>query len=165
MRGEDTVARMGGGAFAVLAHGEDADADRLAARCLSVVEQPIVTTAGMVELTAGVGLVPLEAGSASRTCSPAPTWPSAAAHDAGAGLAPRATAPPLGEAAARRDRLRPRPAGRLRPATSCSCCSSPSSPSREQRITGLEAQLRWRHPELGEIPPAEFLAARRAQPA
>ena len=27
----------------------------------------------------------------------------------------------------------------------------------QQRITGIEAQLRWRHPELGEIPPAEFL--------
>ena len=46
VRGEDVVARMGGGAFAVLAEGTDADADRLAARCLSVVEQPILTTAG-----------------------------------------------------------------------------------------------------------------------
>jgi EAL domain-containing protein (putative c-di-GMP-specific phosphodiesterase class I) len=27
----------------------------------------------------------------------------------------------------------------------------------EQRVTGIEATLRWRHPELGEIPPAEFL--------
>ena len=40
VRGEDVVARMGGGAFAVLAEGSDADVDRLAARCLSVVEQP-----------------------------------------------------------------------------------------------------------------------------
>ena len=47
VRGEDVVARMGGGAFAVLADGTDADADRLAARCLSVVEQPILTTAGV----------------------------------------------------------------------------------------------------------------------
>ena len=60
VRGEDTVARMGGGAFAVLTHGDDADADRLAARCLSVVEQPFVTPVGLLELTASVGLVPLE---------------------------------------------------------------------------------------------------------
>jgi EAL domain-containing protein (putative c-di-GMP-specific phosphodiesterase class I) len=27
----------------------------------------------------------------------------------------------------------------------------------EERITGLEAQLRWRHPDLGEVPPSEFI--------
>ena len=27
----------------------------------------------------------------------------------------------------------------------------------EQRVTGMEAQLRWRHPELGEVSPSEFL--------
>src|SRR3954453_4539329 len=41
VRGEDTVARMGGGAFAVLAAGSDADSDRLADRCPSVVGPPI----------------------------------------------------------------------------------------------------------------------------
>ena len=44
VRGGDVVARMGGGAFAVLAaRRRGAEADRLAARCLSVVEQPVVT--------------------------------------------------------------------------------------------------------------------------
>jgi EAL domain-containing protein (putative c-di-GMP-specific phosphodiesterase class I) len=27
----------------------------------------------------------------------------------------------------------------------------------EQRVTGVEALLRWQHPQLGEVPPAEFV--------
>ena len=156
VRGEDAVARMGGGAFAVLAHGEDADADRLASRCLSVVEQPIMTTAGLIELTAGVG-----ARARSRRVGVEDLLARAdlavrAAHDGGPGLAPAATPRP---------RRRGRPAG---PAAAATCRAR--APRDElfllfQPIVSLEraadhrleAQLRWRHPELGEIPPAEFL--------
>src|SRR4051794_2568635 len=69
VRAGDLVARMGGGAFAVLAHGESddlgrdvADVDQLAARCLSVVEQPIMTSGGIVDLTGAIGLARVEPG-------------------------------------------------------------------------------------------------------
>ena len=125
VRGEDVVARLGGGAFAVLAHGADADVDRLASRCLSVVEQPIMTPAGLVELTAGIGLVPLEPGLESRRCWSGPTSPSAPrtrpAPARPAATTPRsATPPPAGTGSAATCRA---PA----PGASSTCCSSRSS--------------------------------------
>ena len=155
VRGEDVVARMGGGAFAVLAHGDDADADRLAARCLSVVEQPIPTTAGIVEVTAAVGLVPLEDGLGVDELLARSDLAVRAAQTAGAGTA-RRYEPALGDAAARRDRLRADLQG--------ACARDelflqfhPIVALDDQRITGVEAELRWRHGTLGDIPPAEFL--------
>ena len=132
----------------------DADADRLAARCLSVVEQPVLTTAGIIDLTSGVGLVPLEEASASTPCSPAPTC-RPGGHEAGPGSARRYSAA-LGDAAARHDRLRHDLAGRARPRRAVPAFQ-PIVSLEEQRITGMEAQLRWKHPELGEVPPSEFL--------
>ncbi len=154
VRAEDTVARMGGGAFAVLAHGLPEEADRLASRCLSVVEQPVVTADGIVDLTAGIGLAAVEPGSVEALLHRA-ELAVRAAQAAGPGTARRFDAA-LGEAADRRERLR---------AALHEACAEqqlqlvfqPIMALEQQRITGLEAQLRWRHPELGEVPPAEFL--------
>ena len=156
VRGEDVVARMGGGAFAVLARGTDGDADRLAARCLSVVEQPILTAAGVVELTAGVGLVPLEEGLGVEGLLARGDLAVRAAHDAGQGSARRYSAA-FGEAALRRDRLR-RDLHGARARGELFLLFQPIVSLEQQRITGMEARLRWTHPELGEVPPAEFLA-------
>jgi predicted signal transduction protein with EAL and GGDEF domain len=52
--------------FSVLAIGTRADVDRVASRCLSVIEQPLATESGLVDLTAAVGLVPLTAGLTER---------------------------------------------------------------------------------------------------
>ena len=155
VRGEDVVARMGGGAFAVLAVGDDEDADRLAARCLSVVEQPILTAAGLVELTAGIGLVPLEDGLGVEALLTRADQAVRAAHAAGLGSARRYD-PALGDAAARQDQLRHDLQG-ARAGEELFLLFQPIVSLEEQRITGMEAQLRWRHPDLGEIPPSEFL--------
>jgi diguanylate cyclase (GGDEF)-like protein/PAS domain S-box-containing protein len=155
VRGEDVVARMGGGAFAVLAAGRGADADQLAGRILSVVEQPILTAAGIVDLTACVGLVDLESGLAVEDVLTRAELALRAACADGTGTAQRYRAA-LGEAAARRDQLREdlrsaRARGELfllfQPVVSLS----------DSQVAGVEALLRWRHPTLGEIPPAEFL--------
>jgi diguanylate cyclase (GGDEF)-like protein/PAS domain S-box-containing protein len=155
VRGEDTVARMGGGAFAVLAAGTDADADRLAARCLAVVEQPIVTAGGLLELTSGVGVVPIDAGLGVEDLLGRADLAVRAAHEAGPGSA-RRYEDTLGDAAVRRDRLRHdlQLAGAR---DELFLLFQPIVSLQTQQVTGMEAQLRWRHPELGEIPPSEFL--------
>ncbi|PZA19756.1 hypothetical protein DMO24_19055, partial [Modestobacter versicolor] len=66
VRAEDQVARIGAELFSVLAHGTGDEPDRVAARCLSVIEAPITTEAGIVDLTAAVGLAPLVAGLTDR---------------------------------------------------------------------------------------------------
>jgi diguanylate cyclase (GGDEF)-like protein/PAS domain S-box-containing protein len=155
VRGEDTVARMGGGAFAVLTHGDDADADRLADRCLSVVEQPILTQAGLLDLTAGVGIVPLEPGLGVEMLLGRADLAVRAAHEAGRGSVERYRAA-LGDAAARSDLLR-RDLQGARDRNELSLLFQPIASLEQERITGIEAQLRWRHATLGEIAPAEFL--------
>jgi diguanylate cyclase (GGDEF)-like protein/PAS domain S-box-containing protein len=155
VRGEDVVACTGSGAFAVLAQGDDADVDRLASRCLSVVEQPILTPAGIIDLTAGVGVVPIEPGLGVETLMARGDLAVRAAHEAGPGTAQRYRVA-LGEAAARREQLR----GDLQGAAvrkELFLLFQPVVSLHEQRITGFEAQLRWRHSTLGEIPPAEFI--------
>lgn len=155
VRGEDVVARMDGGTFAVLATGQGADADRLAGRILSVVEQPILTDAGIVDLTAGVGVVELVEDLGVEDLIARADLAVRAARAAGPGTAQRYRAS-LGEAAARRAQLREdlrsaRARGEL------FLLFQPVVSLAEQRMTGVEALLRWRHPTLGEIPPAEFL--------
>jgi diguanylate cyclase (GGDEF)-like protein len=155
VRGEDVVARMGGGTFAVLATGQGGDADRLAGRILSVVEQPILTDAGIVDLTAGVGLVELDAGLAVEDLLARADLAVRAARAAGAGMAQRYK-PALGEAAARREQLREDLRG-ARARGELFLLFQPVVGLAEQRLAGVEALLRWRHPSLGEVPPAEFL--------
>lgn len=155
VRGEDSVARLGGGAFAVLAHGDDADVDRLTNRCLSVVEQPIMTSAGLIELTAGTGVVRIEAGAAVEALLERADLAVRAAHEAGPGSARRYDTA-LGDAAARRDRLR-HDLQDARARDELYVLFQPIVSLGEQRITGLEAELRWRHGALGDIAPAEFV--------
>jgi PAS domain S-box-containing protein/diguanylate cyclase (GGDEF)-like protein len=162
VRAGDLVARMGGGAFAVLAHGESddpdrdtADVDQLAARCLSVIEQPIMTPGGIVDLTAAVGLARVEPGLSADDVLNRVELAVRAARVHAAGTATRWT-PALGEAAERRDRLRADLTGAATRGE-LSLLLEPIVSLAEQRIVGVEALLRWQHPVLGDVPPAEFL--------
>ncbi|HEY0125882.1 MAG TPA: EAL domain-containing protein [Blastococcus sp.] len=155
VRSGDAVARLGGGAFAILAHGDEADVDRLANRLLSVVEQPIMTSAGLVELTAGIGVVPIEPEAGVEAVLERADLAVRAAHDAGPGSARRYDTA-LGDAAARRDRLR-RDLQGARARGELYLLFQPIVSLQEQRITGLEAELRWRHGALGDIAPTEFV--------
>ena len=155
VRAGDTVARMGGGAFAVLAHGHDADVDRLADRCLSVVEQPIPTAAGIIELTGGVGVVAVEPGLDVEALLDRADLAVQAAHEAGPGSA-RRYSDALGDAAARRDLLRHDLHAALA-RDELFLLFQPIVSLEQQRIAGVAAELRWRHATLGDIPPAEFI--------
>ena len=154
VRSEDVVARLGSGGFAVMGHGEPGEAERLASRL------PLRRRAARGDRRGrhrpdrehrhghrrgrlGRGAVP-------------PRRPRRARRPRGGPGTARRYDPSLGEAADRRDRLRVALQG--------ACADhqlflmyQPIVALDQQRITGIEAQLRWRHPELGEVPPAEFL--------
>lgn len=155
VRVDDVVARMGGGAFAVLAAGGTDEVERLAARCLSAIEQPVRTPSGLLDLTAGIGLVSCTAGLSAAEILARGDLAVRAAHAVGAGSVERyATA--LSDGVARRDRLRTDLRGaRHRRELALFC--APIAALGAGGVTGIEATLHWRHPALGEISSAELL--------
>ncbi len=162
VRSDDVVARMGSGTFAVLTHATDddpqkmdAEADQVAARCLAVVEQPIMTADGIVDLSASVGLAVAEPGLSVEDLLNRVGLAVRAARDRAAGTAGRYTTA-LGEAAARRERLRADLPG-ARDRNEFFLLFEPIVSLGEQRVVGVEALLRWRHPVVGDVTPAEFM--------
>ena len=159
VRGEDQVARVDAELFGLLARGSQAEVDRLAARCLAALESPIVTEAGLVDLCGVVGLAPLSTG--------LPTGRSAAevqdraelalagARSAGAGSVCR-WRPELTAVRDRRERLRHDLVG-ARDRGELELAWQPVVDLAEHRVAGVEALMRWRHPDLGDVPPEEFL--------
>ncbi|SCX52797.1 diguanylate cyclase (GGDEF) domain-containing protein [Klenkia marina] len=155
VRAEDLVARVGAEVFAVLAHGEGDEPDRVAARCLTVVEQPVVTELGLVDLSAAVGLVPLVAGLTVDTVQDRAELAVRAAGLAGPGQVQRYV-PTLGAARDRRERLRADLVG-ARARGELTLVWQPVVDLTAQRVTGVEALVRWQHPEFGELEPEEFI--------
>ncbi|MGY1692586.1 putative bifunctional diguanylate cyclase/phosphodiesterase [Geodermatophilus sp. SYSU D01105] len=155
VRDTDVVARVSGGSFAVLAEGAPHTVDLLADRCLSVIEQPVDTPAGIFDLTASIGTVELEPCQSVADLLARAELAVRAAAASGPGSALRYR-PALGSAAARRGRLRDDLPGAWTRGE-FSVLFQPVVSLEEQRVTGVEALLRWRHPELGEVPPAEFV--------
>ncbi|MBB3085872.1 putative bifunctional diguanylate cyclase/phosphodiesterase [Geodermatophilus sabuli] len=155
VRAPEVVARLGGGAFAVLVEGPAHAVDQLADRCLSLIEQPVDTAAGIFDLAASVGVVELLPGATVPDLMSRAELAVRAAAGSGPGTAVRYR-PALGNAAARRDRLRDDLPGAWTRGE-FAVLFQPVVSLEEQRVTGIEALLRWRHPELGEVPPAEFV--------
>lgn len=155
VRGDDQVARVGPELFAVLAHGVDGEPELVATRCLSVLEQPITTELGLVDLTAAVGLMPLTEGLSTAQVIDHAELAVLAARAAGPGSV-RRYAPALGAARDRRERLREDLVG-ARARGELALVWQPVVSLVEQRITGVEALVRWRHPLYGELEPEEFI--------
>jgi diguanylate cyclase (GGDEF)-like protein/PAS domain S-box-containing protein len=155
VRAEDQVARIGQELFSVLAHGRGDEPDRLAARCLSVIEAPITTEAGIVDLTAAVGLSPLADGLTERAVLDRAELALADARSAGAGSVRRHRAE-LTDARDRREQLRADLVG-ARERGELALTWQPIVALTDHRVTGVEALLRWHHPVYGDVPPEEFL--------
>ncbi|SDO23277.1 diguanylate cyclase (GGDEF) domain-containing protein [Klenkia soli] len=155
VRGDDLVARVGPEVFAVLAHGEGDEPDRVAARCLSVVEQPVVTPLGLVDLSAAVGLVPLVGGLGPETVLDRAELAVREARRSGTGSVRRYD-PALGAVRDRRERLRADLVG-ARARGELGLVWQPIVSLAEQRVTGVEALVRWNHPVFGELEPEEFI--------
>ena len=155
LRSEDQIARVGAESFSVLASGSRADVDRVASRCLSLIEQPVVSDFGLIDLTAAVGIVPLAADLSEREVL---DRAELAVRDA------RASAPgtvrryrdALGAARDRHEQLRRDLVG-ARERGELALAWQPIVALADHRVTGVEASLRWRHPVFGDVPPEEFL--------
>ncbi len=139
----------------MLAHGTADEPDRVAARCLAVVEQPVVTQVGLVDLSAAVGLVPLAAGLSAETVVDRAELAVRCARQAGPGSV-RRWEPALAAARDRRERLREDLVG-ARARGELAVAWQPIVSLTEQRVTGVEALARWVHPVFGELEPEEFI--------
>jgi diguanylate cyclase (GGDEF)-like protein/PAS domain S-box-containing protein len=161
LRADDVVGRTSGAIFAVLCHGSVEETDLVAARCLSVIEQPITTDLGLLDLSAGVGVAEATAGSTAEDLFGRAELALADACSAGTGIARRYGAS-MGETRRRReDLLRDLVGARAR--GQLSLLFQPIVSLGEQRITGVEAMLRWVHPVHGEVPREELrMVAERA---
>jgi diguanylate cyclase (GGDEF)-like protein/PAS domain S-box-containing protein len=155
VRAEDQVARIGPELFSVLACGSGDEPDRLAARCLSVIEAPIRTEAGILDLTAAVGLAQVSAGLTERSVLDRAELALVDARTAGGGSV-RRYRPELTAARDRREQLRSDLVG-ARERGELALAWQPIVSLTDHRITGVEALLRWRHPGYGDVPPEEFL--------
>lgn len=155
VRAEDQVARIAPTLFGVLAHGTGDEPDRVAGRCLAVIEAPITTDAGIIDLTAAVGLAPLAAGLTERTVVDQAELALADARGAAAGSSRRYRAE-LAAARDRREQLRRDLVG-ARERGELGLVWQPIVSLTDHRVTGVEALLRWQHPVYGDVPPEEFL--------
>jgi diguanylate cyclase (GGDEF)-like protein len=159
MRPGDVVARLGGDEFAVLmSHAvQDSDAGALAQRLIDALSQPIDVAQRHLRVGASVGGVWCAGGSGTSVDEVLVQADMAlyAAKDLGRGRY-ALYAPAMGERSRRRLALE----HGLRQAIESRQLSLHWQPKVEidsWRIVGAEALLRWQHPELGTVPPGEFI--------
>jgi diguanylate cyclase (GGDEF)-like protein len=159
-RVEDTVGRLGGDEFVVLCPDCDTDgAEALAQRFQGGFEEPFVLSGRRIRLSASIGIA-----TAGPSDSVAPRSTDLvrdadlamyAAKAAGRNRI-RIFTPDLRAAAQRRALL----AGELREAIDAGQLElhyQPLLDLRSDEVTGVEALVRWRHPERGLLPPVEFV--------
>jgi diguanylate cyclase (GGDEF)-like protein len=158
VRREDWVMRLAGDRFAVVQTGlaEPAGAMQLAERLAAAIARPVIHPRGRLVCAADIGIAiaptdGTEAGPliarAEEALAQARTMPIPAI---------RCAAPGQDAVLARRRRL----AGEMRAAIADGRFQLHWQPQRrlsDRRLIGFEALLRWQHPELGMVPPDEFI--------
>ena len=155
---DDTVARFGGDEFAILAAGARtrAKAERLARRLVERISKPYAIDGSLLRISVSIGIAFADASHRG----PA-EWLNRAdlalyrAKDEGkAGF--RVYEAAMDELLRRR-RFIERELRHAVARKEISVAFQPFSDARTGRIAGFEALARWTHPDLGEIPPAEFI--------
>lgn len=156
--GRDRIARLGGDEFAVLVEGEQAceRAELLAARFLDSFQQSLGPRGTDLVLTPSIGLArhPAHGRSAEALLRSADAA-MYAAKDAG-----RNTWSWYNQSISERTTERARLESALRRALERGEVYIVYQPKQElasKRLTGVEALLRWRHPELGLVPADKFI--------
>ena len=158
----DTVGRLGGDEFVVLCRDVDAEeALRLAERCRAVFTEPFTVAGATVPLTASIGV----AVSGGQRSSAADLVRDADLAKYAAKAAGRNTVTlfeeELRDAAQRRLRV----TTELRDAIGAGelvVHYQPLLHLRTRTVTGVEALVRWQHPERGLLPPSEFVPVAEA---
>ena len=157
-RSEDTMARTGGDEFSVIVSqvAHDDEALPFARRILRSLREPFEISGLVLHIGASIGiaLAPRDAMSAEQLIKNA----DLALYEVKAAgrNTVRVYQPAMGSQVDRRLVLEQE----LREALGrgqLSLAYQPQIETRNQSVVGLEALLRWRHPELGEVAPSEFI--------
>jgi diguanylate cyclase (GGDEF)-like protein/PAS domain S-box-containing protein len=158
VRAEDVVARLGGDEFVVLAECKDGEASaaRMAEQLLLALDAPFVVRGHEVKAGASVGisLYPQDGRSSEALLQNADTALYRAKASGGARFS--FYSPRMSEASKSRMMLQ----GALRHALErdeFEIYYQPRMNLRSFEMTGMEALLRWTHPQIGEIPPTQFI--------
>lgn len=159
VREADTVARLGGDEFAVLLSGlhDEGEAMRVADRIVEVISAPVALAGDEFYVTASVGVSIARCGGASSTDLLRQADDAMyAAKAAGGGVVHLSaeTAPTAG------GRTRLQLDAELHTAVShrqLRVAYQPVVDLTGGLVTGAEALVRWQHPVLGHVPPADFL--------
>ena len=158
-RGDDTVGRLGGDEFVVLCRECDVDgAEALAQRFQSSFEEPFLLAGRAIRLSASIGVATSGAGQGNPRSTDLVRDADLAMYAAkGAGRNRiRVFTPDLRMAAQRRALM----AAELREALQTDQLVLHYQPMLylpTGEVTGIEALVRWRHPERGLVAPEEFI--------
>jgi diguanylate cyclase (GGDEF)-like protein len=158
LRASDIVARLGGDEFVVILDGTSdcGDVERVAAHLLSVLGQPMQLSGHECHSTASIGiaLYPEHGHDAATLTKNADMAMYQAKEDGKNGF--RFFSGEIKVQSVERLRLE----SELRRAVErrqFSLHYQPKVDLRSGQITGVEALLRWKHPQLGLVPPAQFI--------
>jgi diguanylate cyclase (GGDEF)-like protein len=157
VRSGDTVARLGGDEFVILAQDLDdpeASARSLAERIHLSMRMPVAVGERHLYTSVSIGIAPVEPGADPEVCM---AQADAAMYQAKRGGPARYECfnSVIGEDSRRQSQL----AHELRAAHELGQFSVDYQPlfKVDGDVVGMEALLRWRHPELGSVPPVEFI--------
>jgi len=156
-RSSDTAARLGGDEFAILVEsiGKRADVDAVAARIHSALDEPFSIQGVELFVHASIGIASNADGTGCEELLRNADMAMYAAKAAGKGRS-ELFLPIMHQAASKRLQLK----SDLRRAVEAGDLHvryQPLVDLGDQRILGAEALVRWSHPELGDIPPADFI--------
>jgi len=157
LREQDTVSRLGGDEFILVLPGTDASgAAQLAEKLIDMVSQPFHIDQHELNMTTSIG-VAMHPNDAENFESLSRCADVAVRHAKADGRNNyRFFTPEMQERSARRMRLQ-NDMHRALERNELLLHYQPQISMHDRRVVGAEALLRWNHPELGMVPPAEFI--------
>ncbi len=151
---DDTVARLGGDEFALLLVGH-ADPDGVADAVLAALSTPVVVGSRRFTVTASVGLVAVE--SAGETARTLLSHADIAMYTAKHGGKGRVAVVRGGDRAQAARKVRVRELIAHPQLEDFAVVYQPVVDLQSGVVRGVEALLRWHSPEVGDVPPDEFI--------